>query len=143
MASRALDPREAFKACVAEILPKLRDEDKNLALLATDMLLNLQGKLTEVLPRVQQETMPNPASPVVVAPVREVRNMGFNTVILPYADSLTWPRQPFPILGPDPEHERRLFYLAISRTAGNLLVTYSGALSPFVTELQTTLRPRR
>jgi hypothetical protein len=143
MASRTLDPRDAFKACVSELLPKLREDDKNLALLATDMLLNLSGKLSDVLPRVQQETMPNPASPVVVAPVREVRNMGFTTVILPYADSVTWPRPPMPLLGPDPEHERRLFYLAITRTAGNLFVTHSGALSPLVTELQTTLRPRR
>jgi hypothetical protein len=143
MASRALDPRDAFRACVSELLPKLREDDKNLALLATDMLLNLQGKLTDVLPRVQQETMPNPASPVVVAPVREVRNMGFTTVILPYADSVTWPRPPLPLLGPDPEHERRLFYLAVTRTAGNLFATHSGTLSPLVTELQTTLRPRR
>ncbi|HEX2859126.1 MAG TPA: UvrD-helicase domain-containing protein [Alphaproteobacteria bacterium] len=143
MAGKLLDPRDAFKACVSELLPNLRDEDKNIGLLAADMLLNLQGKLSDVLPRVQHETMPNPASPVVVAPVREVRNMGFSTVIIPYASSSNWPRAAYPLIGPDPEHERRLFYSAITRSAGNILITYTGALSPLATELQTTLRPRR
>jgi superfamily I DNA/RNA helicase len=143
MGGRALDPRDAFKACVQELLPGLADDDRATALLATDMLINLQGKLADVLPRVQQETMPNPASPVVVAPVREVRNMGFHTLILPYADNLHWPRAPYAILGPDPEHERRLFYLAVTRASGNIIVSHHNPLSPLVVELQGTTRARR
>lgn len=141
MQTGAVPPREVFKALVEDMLAGLPESEHPQALLATDMLLSLSGKLTEVLPRVMKETLPDMNSPITVAPVREVRNMQFGTVILPHAGAGSWPRPGYGLLGADAEHERRMFYLAISRTAGGVLFT-SHAAQPtvFLAELQQSLR---
>ncbi|MBI1308521.1 MAG: AAA family ATPase [Proteobacteria bacterium] len=139
--AKAMPPRDVFKSLVAELLTTLPAAEHPEALLATDTLLSLSGKLTEVLPRVMQETLPNMESPITVAPVREVRNMEFTTVILPHAGAASWPWPPQTLLGPNPDHERRMFYLAISRTRANLLLTWhTPQPSPFLGELQQTLK---
>lgn len=141
MADAALTPRMVFKALVSELLPHLPADEHAYALLATDMLLNLSGKLTEVLPRVRTETLPDMASPIVVAPVRETRNQQFGTVILPYASANHWPKPPSKLMGTDADHERRLFYLAITRSAGSLIFTrHQPEASPLVQELQQSLK---
>lgn len=138
---KALGAREVFKTLVAQLLEHLPVAEHTQALLATDMLLSLSGKLTEILPRVRTETLPDMASRITVAPVREVRNRQFGTVILPYADGSRWPQPASPLLPADPDHERHLFYLAISRTAGNLILTrHSPDASPFLQELQQSLK---
>jgi DNA helicase II / ATP-dependent DNA helicase PcrA len=137
----ALTPRMVFKALVAELLPHLPPDEHPYALLATDMLLNLSGKLTDVLPRVRTETLPDMASPIVVAPVRETRNQQFGTVIIPYASADHWPKAPSKLMGTDADHERRLFYLAISRSAGSLIFTrHQPEASPLVLEIQQSLK---
>lgn len=139
--ARALGAREVFKTLVAQLLEHLPPAEQPQALLATDMLLSLSGKLADILPRVRTETLPDMASRVTVAPVREVRNREFSTVILPYMDARHWPQPASPLLPPDSDHERHLFYLAISRTAGNLILTrHAPEASPFVTELQQSLK---
>ncbi len=140
-APETMNPRSVFKALVAELLPHLPESEHPAALLATDMLLGLSGKLTEVLPRVRTETLPDMSSPITVAPVREVRNQQFSTVIMPYASVGNWPSRGTPLLGTDADHERRLFYLAITRSQGNLLFTrHTPEATPFVAELQQSLK---
>lgn len=136
-----MNPRSVFKALVAEILPHLPDSEHASALLATDMLLGLSGKLTEVLPRVRTETLPDMSSPITVAPVRETRNQQFHTLIIPYASASHWPGQPSALMGLDAEHERRLFYLAITRGQSHLIFTrHTPEASPFLAELQQSLK---
>lgn len=137
----AANPRNVFKAMVAELLPHLPEAEHPAALLATDMLLGLSGKLTEVLPRVRTETLPDMNSPITVAPVRETRNQQFHTVIIPYAGANAWPMPPSALTGADAEHERRLFYLAITRGQTNLIFTrHTPEASPYITELQQSLK---
>lgn len=139
--SEAMNPRSVFKALVAELLPHLPESEHASALLATDMLLGLSGKLTEVLPRVRTETLPDMTSPITVVPVREARNQQFHSVIIPYASAGNWPRQPSLLLGAEPDHERRLFYMAATRTQSNLILTrHTPEASPFVLELQQSLK---
>ena len=139
--NNAFNPRNVFKSMVADLLPHLPESEHASALLATDMLLGLSGKLTEVLPRVRTETLPDMNSPITVAPVRETRNQQFHTVIIPYASSGNWPAPASALTGADAEHERRLFYLAITRGQGNLIFTrHTPEPTPFITELQQSLR---
>jgi superfamily I DNA/RNA helicase len=152
--SRTLGPREIFKALVADLLPNLPASEHPAALLATEALLGLSGKLTAVLPQLLQESLPNWASPITVAPVVEVRNREFGVVVLPYAQE--WA----PEAGQSTantiekaEHDRRLLYLAATRTTGPLIVLQHAAtltetttdtrpLAPMLAELQTTLAKR-
>ncbi|PZP39331.1 MAG: hypothetical protein DI585_04440 [Pseudomonas fluorescens] len=139
--AQALGPRGVFKSLVAAMLVHLPESEHTAALLATDMLLGLGGKLTEVLPRVRTETLPDMSSPITVAPVRECRNQQFGTVIIPYASVGFWPAPASQLLGADNEHERRLFYLGCTRTSGNLILTrHTPEASPFLTELQQNLK---
>jgi|GEM_PF-1273293 len=141
MQAHTLSAREVFKALIAQLLPHMPQADHQLALLATDSLLNLSGKLVDVLPRIREETLPDMDSPVTVAPVREVRNRTFDVVVLPYADASHWPLPPSELLGPNADHERRLFYLAITRTAGPLVFTHHhGKPTPFLAELHQSLK---
>lgn len=145
MQDRKVSPRDVFKAMLADMLPTLPEADQPAALLTAEMLLSLTGKLTEVLPRVVAETLPDMSSPITVAPVREVRNRQFHTVILPRCQVGVWPPLPGKVL-PTLEnlnladHERRLFYLALTRSSGNILITHHAPLSPMAQDLQTTLK---
>lgn len=135
-----VDPRDAFRAAVQTMLPHLPPADHFMALLATDMLLNLSGKLTEVLPRVVAETLPDPHSPVTVAPVSETRNMQYDVVFLPYFQEQVWPQPAFALLGADVDHERRLAVLALTRSSGTIYLSHHAGLSPYGTELQQALK---
>lgn len=136
-----LNPRSVFKSLVAQLLPHLPEDEHASALLATDMLLGLSGKLTEVLPRVRTETLPDMTSLITVAPVRETRNQQFHTVIIPYASAGHWPMPPSKLLEAQNDHERRLFYMAATRSQGNLILTrHQPEASMFLTELQQSLK---
>jgi superfamily I DNA/RNA helicase len=141
--ARKLSPRDAFKALVHDLILNLDEQDRRFALLALDMLLHIEGSLKDVLPRIRKETEPDMSSPVVVAPVREVRNMEFDHLILPFAREGQWPSTAEEFLGMDAEHERRLFYLALSRTKGSVTVTYTHQISPFVQELLSSLKSHK
>lgn len=138
--SRAMSAQDVFKALIYVLLENIPPADQPSALLATDMLLNIPGNPADALPKVVVETMPNPHAPVVVAPVREVRNLEFDILILPHAHAGQWPAVSGPALGEDAEHERRLFHLALSRSKGNILATHHKGLSPLVKEAQGYVR---
>lgn len=141
MQAKTLTPNQIFKSLVTELLTELPESEHAQALLATDTLLSLSGRLTEILPRVMQETLPDMTSPITVAPVREVRNMEFSTVIIPHAGAGNWPQPPHTLLGPSPDHERRLFYLAMTRSRGSVLLTWhTPQPSPFMVEMQQSLK---
>ena len=140
MAARTLTPQDVFKGLVYTLMEGGPEAEHPTILLAVDMLLGLSGKLADALPRVITETMPDMTAPVAVAPVREVRNLEFRTLIIPHAHADQWPAPASKLLGPDLEHERRLFYLALSRTQGDILVTHHQALSPLAAELQGYLK---
>lgn len=150
---RLADPRTVFLACVNELLHALPGDMSGTedppALLATDMLLSLKGNLAEVLPRVTQETLPDMAAAITVAPVREVRNLEFEVVFIAGLNAAphphAWPAADAPtrLLPVDADHERRLFYLAATRTRQHLILTHSGPLSPFAADLQQAFRRNR
>ena len=133
-AQRTLPPPEVFKALWADVLPLLAVAEQPAALLALEVLLSLQGKLADVLPRVLTETLPDMACPVVVAPVREVRNHQFDVVILANAGQGVWPPATSPILGADHDHERRLWLLAASRARQAVVVLAAGELGSLAAE---------
>lgn len=142
--AKKMGPQDVFKALVGELLPNLPAADRPLALLAADSLLSLSGKLTDVLPRIRKETLPDMTSPITVAPVREVRNRAFDVVIIPYCSPDVWPQPASAIFGPNPDHERRTAYLALTRSRGDIITTrHTQQPSPFLAELQQTLSRKR
>jgi superfamily I DNA/RNA helicase len=142
--SQKMTPRDAFKSLVGEFLPNLDEAEQPMALLATDILLGLSGKLAEVLPRVHTETLPDMTSPITIAPVREVRSREFDAVILPYFSPDVWPRPASSLLGPNLDHERRLAYLALTRSRGDLIVTrHTPQPSTFLAEIQQSLGKKK
>jgi len=134
---RTLPPPAVFKTLWADLLPLLPAGEQAAALLALDMLLSLSGKLTEVLPHVLTETLPDMTSPITVGPVREMRNHEFDAVLLINPTEGHWPPPTSPTLGAD--HERRLWLLACSRTRGPLLLLTTGEPCALAREL---LQPR-
>ncbi|MCA3244535.1 MAG: hypothetical protein INF43_04440 [Alphaproteobacteria bacterium] len=132
---RTLPPPAVFKALWADLLPLLPTAEQPAALLALDMLLSLSGKLSDVLPRVLTETLPDMASLVTVGPVREMRNHAFDAVLLINPTDGLWPPPTNPTLGADHDHERRLWLLACSRTRGPLALLTVGEPCALAREL--------
>lgn len=118
------DARDVFKATVADTLPKLSAEEQEDALLAASILLSLKGRLAELLPRLEQETLPDMQSSIVITPVRETRNMEFDTLFMPYMQEGNWPAAA-QILGVDHDHERRMLHQALTRTKGSVTLTHN------------------
>ena len=133
--SRTLPPPAVFKALWADLLGLLPETEQPAALLALESLLRLQGKLADVLPRVLTESMPDMASPITVAPVREVRNHQFDVVVIVDASEGRWPKVASPLLGIDHDHERRLWLLAASRAWESLILTAVGEPGALAREL--------
>jgi len=128
------DARDVFKATVADTLPKLSAEEQEDALLAARILLSLQGRIAELLPRLEQETLPDVQSSIIITPVRETRNMEFDTLFMPYLNEGVWP--PVARAVPtDLEHERRMLVQALTRTKGDVTLTSSGKASGFFKEM--------
>jgi hypothetical protein len=132
---RLLPPPAVFKALWADLMPLLPATEQPQALLALDLLLSLSGKLTEVLPRVLTETLPDMKSPITVGPVREMRNHEFDATILIHCSEGTWPPPVGPTLGADHDHLRRLWLLACSRTRGPLALYTVGEPCALAREL--------
>lgn len=136
LTERAITPRDVFKAAAHDMLPNLSKYDQRDALLALDVILSIKGKLSEAVHTITTEAPPLPEARLTISPVREVRNMEFDTVFLPFATPELWPYTHYPLLGSDPTHERRVFHLAITRTKGDVLITHTDKPSPYVVELQ-------
>lgn len=133
---RKINPKDAFLALMQQALPRLSDEHKQYALLATDMLANIQGPLREELQTLLTETLPDTNAPIIIAPVREARNMAFDMLILPTCHASQWPLTQGAVMTQDTEHERRLFYTALARAKGHIICTSSSGLSPYLGEIQ-------
>ncbi|MDD9920484.1 MAG: AAA family ATPase [Alphaproteobacteria bacterium] len=140
---RKIEPQEGFKAFVFDMLPHLAEDDRRFALLALDILLNIKGSMMEMLPNIRKETMPSIHSSITVAPVREVRNMEFDSVILPFAEAQDWPNQRYQALDTDEGSERRLFYLAVSRAKEDIIASYTDTQSIFLKEMQSSLKSHK
>ena len=133
---RKINPKDAFLALMQQSMPRLSDEHKQYALLATDMLANIQGPLREELQILLTETLPDTTAPIIIAPVRETRNMAFDVLLMPTCHASQWPLMQGAVMTQDTEHERRLFYTALARSKGHIICTSSTGLSPYLGELQ-------
>ena len=109
---RQAGPKNVFKAAVYDLVQKMPVCDQGDALHALDDLLSMKGSLGQVLNAVRTRKDPNPSAKVVVAPVREVRGMSFSHVLLPFANSKSYPFT-YKVLGADTDAERRLLYTAL------------------------------
>lgn len=135
-----VDAKEVFKAAVYDMLQQFNQRGQQDILLALHILLNIKGKLIDILPRMTETTLPDMRAQVVVAPVREVRNMQFDLLVIPHAEASLWPFKNYEVLPYDADAERRLFYLAITRAAGDVWVSFTDKISPFVAELQQNIK---
>lgn len=132
-------PRDAFKAAAHDMLEKMDDNERMDALIALEHLLSLKGKLHEILPQLSQDKPPQFDAAVTVAPARELRNMVFDHVIMPFCDKQVWPdKRSYPVMGVDKNYERHLFYIGLSRAANGIILTHGPEASPFLAELQVS-----
>lgn len=143
LSQKETDARSVFKAAAHDLLVHLNQDDKEDALLALDILLSLKGRLSEKLAHIKTEKLPDMSSNVVVAPVREVRNMEFDQLLMPQINQNRWPSAEYKVIDMDMNHERRLFYLAVSRAKGDITFTHTEDLSTFVVEMQSAQRLKK
>lgn len=139
-ASKDVDAKAVFKAAVYDMLQQFNQRGQQDILLALHILLSIKGKLVDILPRMIETTLPDMRAQVLVAPVREVRNLQFDLLIIPNAEASLWPFKSYDVLPYDADAERRLFYLAITRASGDIWVSFTDKISPFVAELQQNIK---
>jgi superfamily I DNA/RNA helicase len=75
---------------------------------------------------------------VLVAPTREVRNMEFDCVFLPFATKNIYP-YPYKVMGTKHAGDRRKFYLAMTRAKSTLIISYNDKPSPYVKDIEAAL----
>jgi DNA helicase-2/ATP-dependent DNA helicase PcrA len=131
-------PKDVFKAACFDMLQKLNPEERENALFALEELLSLSGKLTEQLAAILEAPQPDPLARVVVAPTKEVRNMQFENVFMPFCTSRVYPMA-YKVLAADEKNDRRLFYVAMTRASHRLILSASGEPSPFLSDLEPFL----
>lgn len=137
---RQASPRDVFKAAAHDLLQNMRPDDRRDALMAIEKLVNLQGALKALLPTLRVRQQPDMASSIVVAPIRECRNHQFDVVFLPMCNTGVYPYTGMRVLGADEDHERRLFYLAVTRALKGVVFSHSGALSVYVQTMMHKLQ---
>lgn len=127
-------PKNVFKAAAYDLIMQMREDDRNDALHALDELLNLKGKLVEILDTIRDYSLPDPTTRVIVAPVREIRNMEFDHVFIPYLTARSYPLQ-YKVLGKDEVAERRLLHAALMRAKAGVHISYCGQASTFLNDI--------
>lgn len=134
--SGAVTPQSIFKAASLDMITIMNQEDKKNALIAVDALISLKGSLKEVLPQIREGSEPNIHDRIVVGPVRDMRNLEFDIVFLPFVTNATYPYSGYKILPADESHDRHLFYMAMTRGSKALHVSWSGTESKYVSIIQ-------
>ncbi len=140
MTTKQARPREVFKAAAYDLLMEMDDADRKDALLALDVLLHLRGKLTEVLPKIHQMPAFNAEARVTVLPVREARNLEFDEVVVMDLEDKSWPNTQGVALGMDENHERSLFYMALTRAKGSVSLWSLGKAGSFYEAVSLQLK---
>lgn len=130
--------KKVFKAAVADAIELMNEEDRVRALYGLEALLSLKGKLSEQLEALRQQTEPDPMAQVLVAPTREVRNMEFDCVFMPFACKNVYP-YPYKVMGVKHAGDRRKFYLAMTRARSTLIISYNDKPSPYVKDIEAAL----
>lgn len=136
MIDRSIAPQDAFKALCYDFLMKMGEADRRYALLAVDTLISMKGDLFAKLEEIRSVKLFDVSARVVVAPVRYARNMEFDFVLMPHVMASQYPQSQLKALGVDVNHNRRLFYTGLSRAKKEVLLTYVGAPSAYVTEVK-------
>ncbi len=131
-----MGPKVVFKAMIYHMFEKLRQDDRQDALLALDELLSTKGSLVQILKKLTQHRKPDPTAKVIVSPVRESRNMAFTHVIVPFTSKHNYPfsYRVLPQLG---NAERRLLYMAVTRASKESILLYSGQQSSYLDVFKT------
>lgn len=122
---KPMGPKTVFKAMVLHMVENMRPENKQDALLALDELLSTKGNLNQVIAQLTQHRKPDPAARVIVAPVRESRNMGFTHVFLPFVTNTNYPYK-YRVLPLQKLPERRLLYMAVTRGSKAVTISHCG-----------------
>ncbi len=135
MAMEKVGVKSVFKACAYDLLEQMDDDDKLDALHALDQLLHIKGKVSQSLKMLKNSVEPNPLAQVVLASAREIRNLEFDHVIMPYLKRGIYP-YPYKVLGENIESERRLFYSAMTRAKKKLVLCHAGEASPYLKEIE-------
>lgn len=138
--SKSSSPQEVFKAASFDMIERMNYEDKFNALIAVDTLLNLKGPLREVLPQIRQGKEPNMLDRILLGPVRDMRNLEFDAVFMPLANEKVYPFAGYRVLPVDESHDRRLFYMGVTRTSGSLSISWYDKPSRYVQILQKAFK---
>lgn len=135
MLDRTMSPQDAFKALCYDYLVKMNESDRKCALLALDTLLSMGGDLFAKLEEIRAAKLFDVSARVVVAPVRYIRNMEFDTVLMARCMSSEYPKSGLKALGVDVNHNRRLFYMGLSRAKDRVFISAVGTFSPYIQEV--------
>jgi DNA helicase-2/ATP-dependent DNA helicase PcrA len=130
--SGAASPQDIFKAASFDMVENMNKEDRLNALVAVDTLVNLKGSLREVLPQIREGREPNVHDQVIVGPVRDMRNLEFDVVYIPFATKATYPYSGYSVLPVDDSHDCRLFYMAVTRASEAVRLSWHGVESSYV-----------
>ncbi|MBI1364300.1 MAG: AAA family ATPase [Proteobacteria bacterium] len=131
-------PKDTFKAAAFDMIQNFRDDDRTDALHGLDELLSLKGRLTQMLDQIRDYETPDPTAMVLIAPVRESRNMEFDTVFMPMVTVKSYP-MPMKVLDNPDRNERKLLFTGMSRAKNALIVSYSGEASPYLRDIEAVL----
>jgi superfamily I DNA/RNA helicase len=132
---KQVSAREGFRAMVDVMLERLVAEDREAALLATEGLLSIGGNLPDVIKALRKRRAPDPHARVVVGTVQGVRNLEFDHVVVPFMAGPIWPWRGFKSSGMDESNDRRMLYVAMTRSKQAVTLTHSGTASPFIKEV--------
>jgi superfamily I DNA/RNA helicase len=99
----------------------------------------LKGPLKEVLPQIRQGKEPNVYDRILLGPVRDMRNFEFDVVFLALANEKVYPFAGYRVLPVDENHDKKLFYMAITRCSEELSISWYDKPSRYVTTLQKNI----
>lgn len=137
--TKTISPQDVFKAAALDMIERMNYEDKFNALIGVDTLLTLKGPLKEVLPQIRQGKEPNVYDRILLGPVRDMRNFEFDVVFLALANEKVYPFAGYRVLPVDENHDKKLFYMAITRCSEELSISWYDKPSRYVTTLQKNI----
>lgn len=135
-----VNPQDLFKAIAFEVIEGLPDEDKRDALMAVESLVRIKGNPAAIIKEIRNFQTPNMRHPLLVSPIREVRNLEFDWVFMPFSSKGVYPYGGYRVLKVDMDHEKRLIYMALTRAKKGIEVSATGDISDILKQLATAVQ---
>ncbi|MCP4355349.1 MAG: ATP-dependent helicase [Proteobacteria bacterium] len=130
-----LSIKDIFKSLCFELMKEMNVNDKIYALRAIESVLAFKGNMQKNIDKARSKKTYRFNHPIMLGSVKEIRNLEFDAVFMPFCDKDKYPYD-YKVLGIKNSNDRRIFFTSMTRSKGDIYISYSKTPSTYTKALE-------